>query len=245
MCGRLLLWCFRSPECRPLPVCLPEMFASGRRPLVYSVGPAPQGRFPGSFLQLIFIFPIIWRQTHQTIDIIPNFSLLVKPSAPGKYRFFAGKAKVFLAFLDRKHRGRIWPCRGQLVEKACRSAGFFLWDVFSRTCAGKKHRNPPIFRKKSVKPARRPEPNCREKPSEAVFRQSRRGRIWPCRGAFGGNMWESNPPRQLFTTLTGFEDQGAHQHPSAPECESQYTIAFPKKQWEKAFFPSLRLFQKP
>lgn len=179
MCGRLLLWCFRSPECRPLPVCLPEMFASGRRPLVYSVGPAPQGRFPGSFLQLIFIFSIIWRKTHQTIDIIPNSFLLVKPPAPGKYRFFAGKAKVFLAFLDRKHRGRIWPCRG----------------------------------------------------------------------AFGGNMWESNPPRQLFTTLTGFEDQGAHQHPSAPGCESQYTIAFPKKQWKKTFFPSLRLFlrlfQKP
>ena len=33
---------------------------------------------------------------------------------------------------------------------------------------------------------------------------------------YGGNMWESNPPRQLFTTLTGFEDRGAHQHPSAP-----------------------------
>ena len=56
------------------------------------------------------------------------------------------------------------------------SASFFLWDVFSRTCAGKKHRNPPNFRKNLAKPARRPEPNCREKPSEAVFRQSQKGR---------------------------------------------------------------------
>ena len=63
----------------------------------------------------------------------------------------------------------------QLVEKGCGNAAFFLWDVFSRTCAGKKHRNSPIFRKKSVKPARRPELNCREKPSEAVFRQSQGG----------------------------------------------------------------------
>ena len=69
--------------------------------------------------------------------------------------------------------------RAQLVEKGCRIAGFFLLDVFSRTCAGKKHRNPPIFRKKSVKPARRPELNCREKPSEAVFRQSQRGLFRP------------------------------------------------------------------
>ena len=60
----------------------------------------------------------------------------------------------------------------QLVEKGCKIAGFFLWDVFSRTCAGKKHRNPPNFRKNLAKPARRPGPNCREKPSEAVFRQS-------------------------------------------------------------------------
>ena len=35
---------------------------------------------------------------------------------------------------------------------------------------------------------------------------------------FGGNMWESNPPKRLFTPITGFEDQGAHQHPSTPEC---------------------------
>ena len=32
----------------------------------------------------------------------------------------------------------------------------------------------------------------------------------------GGNMWESNPPGQFFATLTGFEDRGAHQHPSTP-----------------------------
>ena len=63
-------------------------------------------------------------------------------------------------------------CSLQLVEKVCEIAGFFLWNVFSRTCAGKKHRNPPNFRKNLAKPARRPEPNCREKPSEAVFRQS-------------------------------------------------------------------------
>ena len=29
-------------------------------------------------------------------------------------------------------------------------------------------------------------------------------------------MWESNPPRQLFTTNNGFEDRGAHQHPATP-----------------------------
>ena len=33
---------------------------------------------------------------------------------------------------------------------------------------------------------------------------------------FGGSMWESNPPKQLLTTLTGFEDQGPHQQPSTP-----------------------------
>ena len=74
------------------------------------------------------------------------------------------------AFFIKRPRSRD---RGlQLVEKGCRIAGFFLWDVFSRTCAGKKHRNPPNFRKNLAKPARRPGPNCREKPSEAVFRQS-------------------------------------------------------------------------
>ena len=35
-------------------------------------------------------------------------------------------------------------------------------------------------------------------------------------GIHGGNMWESNPPGQLFTTCNGFEDRGAHQHPSTP-----------------------------
>lgn len=29
-------------------------------------------------------------------------------------------------------------------------------------------------------------------------------------------MWELNPPMQLLTTITGFEDQRAHQHPSTP-----------------------------
>ena len=37
-----------------------------------------------------------------------------------------------------------------------------------------------------------------------------------CCGTLGGNMWESNPPGRLFTTYTGFEDQGAHQNPSTP-----------------------------
>jgi len=30
-------------------------------------------------------------------------------------------------------------------------------------------------------------------------------------------MWESNPPKQLLTALTGFEDQGPHQQPSTPK----------------------------
>ena len=34
--------------------------------------------------------------------------------------------------------------------------------------------------------------------------------------AFGGNMWESNPPGRLLAPLNGFEDRGAHQHPSTP-----------------------------
>ena len=33
-------------------------------------------------------------------------------------------------------------------------------------------------------------------------------------------MWESNPPKELFTPITGFEDQGAHQHPSTPVCNA-------------------------
>ena len=33
-------------------------------------------------------------------------------------------------------------------------------------------------------------------------------------------MWESNPPKELFTPITGFEDQGAHQRPSTPICAS-------------------------
>ena len=32
----------------------------------------------------------------------------------------------------------------------------------------------------------------------------------------GESMWESNPPGQLLTTCNGFEDRGAHQHPSTP-----------------------------
>lgn len=41
---------------------------------------------------------------------------------------------------------------------------------------------------------------------------------------FGGNVWELNPPMQLLTAITGFEDQRAHQHPSAPKCEIYYII---------------------
>ena len=29
--------------------------------------------------------------------------------------------------------------------------------------------------------------------------------------AFLGSMWESNPPKLLFTTITGFEDQRVYQ----------------------------------
>ena len=47
----------------------------------------------------------------------------------------------------------------RLVKKVCATHRLFLIDVFSRTCAGEKHLNPSIFRKKSAKPARRPEPN--------------------------------------------------------------------------------------
>ena len=32
----------------------------------------------------------------------------------------------------------------------------------------------------------------------------------------GGNVWESNSPEKLLTPHTGFEDQRAHQNPSAP-----------------------------
>ena len=39
-------------------------------------------------------------------------------------------------------------------------ADLFLFHVFSRTCAGKKHRNPPIVCKQTVKPARRPGPDA-------------------------------------------------------------------------------------
>ena len=30
---------------------------------------------------------------------------------------------------------------------------------------------------------------------------------------YGGNVWESNPPMQLLTAITGFEDRRAHQRP--------------------------------
>lgn len=33
---------------------------------------------------------------------------------------------------------------------------------------------------------------------------------------FGGNMWESNPPKKLQTPYAGFEDQRAHQNSSTP-----------------------------
>ena len=35
----------------------------------------------------------------------------------------------------------------------------------------------------------------------------------------GEGMWESNPPKKLLTPITGFEDRGAHQHPSTPMLE--------------------------
>ena len=38
-------------------------------------------------------------------------------------------------------------------------------------------------------------------------------------------MWESNPPGQLFTTCTGFEDREAHQHLSAPMFSLMLTTA--------------------
>ena len=95
----------------------------------------------------------------------------------------------------------------QLVEKVCRTAGFFLWDVFSRTCAGKKHRNPPIFRKKSVKPARRPEPRpfwaaprVRRMAREPVVRATRAYQIkWgPRKTCFAG----SKTQRSGFSTVS-------------------------------------------
>ncbi len=33
----------------------------------------------------------------------------------------------------------------------------------------------------------------------------------------GEDVWESNPPRTLFTPYTGFEDQEAHQLPTRPQ----------------------------
>ena len=38
----------------------------------------------------------------------------------------------------------------------------------------------------------------------------------PKTSLFGEGMWESNPPRTLLTPHTGFEDQEAHRHLSAP-----------------------------
>lgn len=39
-------------------------------------------------------------------------------------------------------------------------------------------------------------------------------------------MWELNPPMQLLTTITGFEDQRAHQHPSTPIEPTYYIIKY-------------------
>lgn len=33
---------------------------------------------------------------------------------------------------------------------------------------------------------------------------------------YGEGTWESNPPKQLLTTLTSFEDWREHQNPSTP-----------------------------
>ena len=41
-----------------------------------------------------------------------------------------------------------------------------------------------------------------------------------------------NPPMQLLTAITGFEDQRAHQHPSAPKC---LTIISQGKRFRKGF----------
>ena len=46
------------------------------------------------------------------------------------------------------------------------------------------------------------------------------------RGQFGGNMWESNPPGRFLAPLTGFEDRGAHQHPSTPMDGHCITVPF-------------------
>ena len=56
-------------------------------------------------------------------------------------------------------------------------------------------------------------------------------------------MWESNPPKQLFTTITGFEDQGAHQHPSTPiysGCFAYVLIFYHKYTQEATVFSQKR-----
>ena len=60
----------------------------------------------------------------------------------------------------------------------------------------------------------------------------------------GGNMWESNPPKRLFTPVTGFEDQGAHQHPSTPECGAIITQNFDDRNRINAFFHCNRAFPR-
>ena len=60
----------------------------------------------------------------------------------------------------------------QLVEKACDTAGFFLWDVFSRTCAGKNTVTRQIFAK-----------------------------IWRNRPAGRSQTVEKNPAKRFFDSL--------------------------------------------
>ena len=55
--------------------------------------------------------------------------------------------------------------------------------------------------------------------------------------AFGGNMWESNPPGRLLAPLNGFEDRGAHQHPSTPMGSGIVAQLFQKS---KLFFYFIR-----
>ena len=53
---------------------------------------------------------------------------------------------------------------------------------------------------------------------------------------YGESMWESNPPGQLLTTCNGFEDRGAHQHPSAPKCVSIIACRIPIRQAQNAHY---------
>lgn len=88
-------------------------------------------------------------------------------------------------------------------------------------CEGLPHPDPPQADLPALRAHRDvPPPDCAVGKGENDKGAANENRLRPLLFLSGGNVWELNPPMQLLTAITGFEDQRAHQHPSAPKCLS-------------------------